>query len=244
MANVGHAVIGLAGNIESCDAQFAHITGSIAARLCKKTVHEITAPGDQAECERAFKRLVATGQPLSMTKRFVRENGAIFWAKSHASLVYDDDEPLRIIATVSELVAAKDARSPAMMLELARTLLEVRRDREEVCCPALVSESGWDIILMAYIAEAEGRCCTVSSISQGLELAASLSQRWITALSEGGGIEVEIRDTTPSSEKSFILTQPTHKRVESYLQRVSNALQTDGDVGQAFDAFDPAHTQR
>lgn len=221
MFGIGHVIINDAGELVGLDRTFCAIMDSSVAAIAGKSVLDVTAPGDRAECAAAIRRLRDTGIPFVITKRFLREDGSLIWVRNSVSVAEGADGSTTIVATVEPVAEPVVERGPAKLLDAARFLVGSRRDRREICDTTLFSDPGWDAILSCYIAEAEGRPITASSLVETIGHTPSVVARWIAALIQHAIVEVETRNPSPDAEKAFRLTSVTHRKLEAYLGKLA-----------------------
>ena len=216
MAEAGHVLIGSAGELLSMDAAFCDIMRLPEDEMRGRLVLDVTAPADRTECAMAIQRLRETGQPFEITKRFIRDDGSLVWVKNKVSITVGENQPEMIMATIEPITPRED-RSPAMLLDMARVHINVRRNRAAVCDPSLFSEPGWDAILELYLAEAEGRSLDVAGLAQIVGKSTALTDRWIKALLHYRVIEIEYGNTGAEAAKSYRLTAETLVKLERFL---------------------------
>ena len=221
MIRTAHVIINDAGELVGLDQSFCDIMQAQMSAIHGKAVMDVTAPADRAECADAIRRLRETGTPFVITKRFLRDDGSLVWVRNTVSMAADAHGSAIMVATIEPVVEPADDRNPAKLLGAARFLAESRRDRSDICDPALFSEPGWDAILACYTAEAEGRPTTVTSLVFKIGHTHSVISRWVAALVQHDVLEIETRNPSAHAEKSFRLTAHTHQRLEAYLDRLA-----------------------
>ena len=216
MTDTGHVLIGTRGELLSVDGGFCTLLQAEAAAIVGRLVLDVTAPPDRAECALAIGMLRETLQPFSISKRFIREDGSLRWVTNTVSITTPGAAPQTIVATIVPIDDPAQYRSPARLLECARLLLESRIDRSLAFDHALFSDPAWDMLLAAYIAEAEGRAvdCAGFAVSAGMTL--PVSRRWLRLLVERDLIEMEA-GTPLDAHTAFRLTADGHARFESHL---------------------------
>ncbi|WP_380779707.1 PAS domain-containing protein [Sphingomonas sp. R86520] len=234
MLEAGHVTVNGRGELTGVDAAFCDILKSQPHKVRGKLVLDVTAPADRTECAAAIAKLIATGTPFSIVKRFLCDDGSLVWVRNTVSLMAGGNDPGAIVATIEPVITHDGGRDPALLLETARFLVAGRRDRATICDPSLFSEPGWDAILAAYVAEAEGRAVDATGLAEALGYPHAVVTRWVRALEQHGVLELETRNPTLDREKAFRLTADTHRKLETYLaQIVVNAPRMTG-------AHDPA----
>lgn len=205
------------------DQHFCALMHAEWADMIGRPVLDITAPADRDECGAAIRELCETGRSFRLSKRFIREDKTLVWVTNTVSKMQAADGGDIIVATIDPLIADDD-RQPALLLGSARFLEACKADREAVFDPALFADTAWDVILAAYIAEAEGGAVGVLDLAERLGISPDRAMRWINVLIGQGALEVETRRADPYSAKCFRLTGATHRVLEDHLARVSGLM--------------------
>lgn len=218
----GHVLIASEGHLVSVDQGFSDIMQAEPATLIGRLVNDVTAPADRRECSQAIARLWATRQPFEISKRFIRDDGSLVWVTNTVSLVDNGRDENLMVATITPITESPADRAPAKLLDCARILVDLRYDRASIFDASLFSDTAWDAILFAYIAEAEGRAITIAALADTLGISQLRADRWIGVLIGQGAIEIETRETDPYAPKSFRLTNQAHRRLEEHLARASD----------------------
>jgi len=130
-AAVGIAQIGLDGAWLLVNSRFCQMLGYSEAELRRKTLQYITHPDDNDESLAGRRQLLA-GEISShtMEKRYIRQDGTIFWGRLHRSLVRDHDNlPKYFIAVVEDITekihAERALRDSEQRLMLAQSAAQV-----------------------------------------------------------------------------------------------------------------------
>lgn len=220
MPQAGHVLIGNEGQLLDVDAAFCDIMRLGPEAICGRLVLDVTAPADRSECADAIAMLRATHRPFVIVKRFLRDDGSLVWVRNSVSITMYGSRSQTVVATVEPVEAPTFADSPAIQLDVARVMVAARRDRDMVCDPILFSDIGWDAVLAAYIAEAEGRALDTAGLSAALRHPPITVERWVKALLQHNVLEIEYRTPTANAPKAYRLTADTHRRLEAYLARV------------------------
>jgi PAS domain S-box-containing protein len=219
MAQAGHVLIGTEDQFLDVDAAFCDIMRCDPDSLRGRFVLEVTAPADRPAYVRAIATLRDTERPVELIKRLIRNDGSLVWVRNRASITLDHHRGRTVVGTVLPLAIPVSDDQPATLLSVARFLFASRRERESVCDRMLFSEPGWDAVLAAYVAEAEGLAIDAVTLAGILEQTPATIQRWINALVQHGVLEPEYHSATDKPH-AFRLTCDAHRKLEIYLGTV------------------------
>lgn len=214
----GHVLIGEHGAILEMDRGFTELLRSNPERLRGRPVLDITAPADRAECAEAIARLRATGRPFNIVKRFQREDLSLLWVRNEVSIMSGSASNGLVVATCTAVSPDAGRRHPAALLANARNLMALSHERVRVTTLPLITETGWNVIVSTYVAEAEGRAIGVAQLAAALGEAESVVTRWVALLIRDAVLEVETRDPRPDTPKAYRLTATALARLEDYLK--------------------------
>jgi PAS domain S-box-containing protein len=220
----GHVVIDGDGVLLSIDRGFCSLMRLEIGALVGRPVLDITAPADRIECGQAIAKLRTTRTPFEVAKRFIRDDGSLVWATSSVSMVGNGRDSDVMIATINPIVESDEPRAPARLLDCARMITDIAADRGGVFDRALFSDTAWDAMLAAYIAEAEGRAISVGGLAYKLDIPLARAERWVNVLIGHGVIEIETREPDAYAPKSFRLTGPAHGKLEEHLARAGERV--------------------
>ncbi len=218
MIEAGHVLIGNEDQLLAVDNSFCVIMRSERDGMTGRFVRDVTAPADRHECGVAIAQLRKSGKSFEITKRFMRDDGSLLWVRNSVSLAVGPKGATTIMATIQP-VATQDHQSGAPLLDAAQALIAARHDRASVCDPVLFSNPGWDTVLAAYVAQAEGQAINVARLATSLGISPTVTSRWVKALVQHGVLEIEYRDPQADTAKEFRLTANTQKTLEDYLDR-------------------------
>lgn len=221
MGKTGHVLIGMEGRFLNVDTAFGELMRSSPDAMIGRSVIEMTAPADRAECIAAITRLRQTEQPFQISKRFVRDDGSLLWVTNTVSITGGSGAAPVIIATIEPIERRDEVRSPAMLLEAARFIDLSRRQRARVCGPDLAGEPAWELILAAYIIEAEGGVLDLEAMARRGGMSLRSAARWLAVLLDRDLLERELgRDGAAAG--AFRLSAAAHRRFERYLSMVQS----------------------
>lgn len=109
-AAVGLSEISFGGRFLRVNDELCRMLGRSRLELLASTVLDVTHPDNKAENITVFRRLIETGAPITLDKRYVRPDGEVVWGNS--SLTRMDDEmgnPQAILAVTVDLTSRKQA---------------------------------------------------------------------------------------------------------------------------------------
>lgn len=100
----------------------------------------------------------------------------------------------------------------------AETLLLERRDRESVFPPDMLGDPVWDMALDLFVAEANGKSVSVTSLCYASGVPATTALRWLSLLVEKGMVA---RHNDPrDGRRSYVsLERTTRDDIHRYLER-------------------------
>lgn len=220
MRHAGHVLIATDGQLLDVDAALCDILRCDPDWARGRYVMEVTAPDDRRECAAAIATLLETHQPFEIVKRLIRRDGSLVRVRNSVSIMMNQSHPPIFVGTIEQIAEGASNGNPAILLDVAHQLVTERRDREKVCDSSLFSEPGWDTVLAAYVAEAEGRVVDVPMLSARMDHAPSTVDRWVKALVQHSVLEHEYRNQRADAPKGFRLTADAHRKLEAYLGNI------------------------
>jgi PAS domain S-box-containing protein len=216
MVQVGHALLGARGEILSTDEGFCTILETEADALLGRGVLDVTVPADRLTCQTLMRNLRATREPFRVTKRFIKADGSPVWVTNTVSIIALGDAAPMLVSTIVPIASPADGMNPAKLLECARLLLSSRQERRSVFATAIFADPAWDMMLAAYLAEAEGAVLDLGTLARAANVPQGSAARWVRAMQHDQLIEVEAQGAdTPTS--LFRLTATAHAQFEDHL---------------------------
>ena len=100
-----------------------------------------------------------------------------------------------------------------------RNLLTARRQRANYFAPDLFSDPAWEMLLFLLAEHLAGRRVTTSMFSENLNIPATTTLRWISALIEAKMVVTE-GDVHDRRRKFVKLTDPTLERLFAYFDEI------------------------
>ena len=111
-AAVGIVQTDLDGHLVLVNDRFCEIIGQKRDQILGQRMQDITHPDDKRGNMVLFKRLVETGEPFSVEKRYVRPDGSVVWVKNYVSATGDAfGRPEFLIAIVQDISERKQAEA-------------------------------------------------------------------------------------------------------------------------------------
>lgn len=217
MVRVGHALLGKTGELLSADAGFCDILETPADSLVGRNVLDVTVPADRPTCRTLMRNLQATREPFRVAKRFIKADGAEIWVTNTVSIVALGDAPAMVVSTIIPIGAPASQCSPAQMLDCARLLMASRHKRRTAFATTIFADPAWDMMLAAYVAEAEGGVLDLDMLARTATMPKASVTRWVNALRQEGLVEIEARQGDAAAERLFRLTPEAHRQFEIYL---------------------------
>lgn len=233
MATLGRIMVDPTGLLLDVDPAFCTTIRSTPDRLIGRNVLELTAAADRDTCVVLLGRVMADHAPLSTVKRLVRADGTHVWVHNTLHYVELADGAPACEAHVAEAVAPADWVDPPKLLRLARFLLDSRRARARAFGAALFGDAAWDIVILAYVGEAEGRVLGIADIHAAIGISLANASRWIRALHAEDLIEYEATGSTTALVASPVrLSSAGHRRLERFLSAMYRAAERGGELAE------------
>ncbi len=109
-----HAKVGLSelspeGAFLRVNGELCGMLGRTRETLLNARICDVTHPDDLPNSMAAIARMMKTGQPVTVDKRYVRLDGRLVWARSSLSLLDYADRPCTILAVTVDLTQRKHA---------------------------------------------------------------------------------------------------------------------------------------
>lgn len=199
------------------DAGFSALLATTHDSLIGRSVLDVTAPDFRPTCAAGMATLRATGDPFVVTKQMIRDDGTRIWVTQSTapSTLFDERT---ILATFVAIRMPDTERDPRTLLANARFLADSIPERDQMFGKTLLSNPCWDLLVAAYIAEAEGRAADTAALATSVGLDPILAVRWVRALIAEQLFEVEDA-AAPPSEARLRLTATAHDSFERFLTR-------------------------
>jgi PAS domain S-box-containing protein len=125
-AKVGLSGIGLDGRFRQVNEELSKLLARPREDLLSLGVVDLTHPDDVAASLANFAHAVATGEPVSFDKRYLRPNGDIVWANSSLTRLDDTDGTPNAVLAVTVDLTSRHVQEAALREE-TRTLDTLNR---------------------------------------------------------------------------------------------------------------------
>lgn len=228
MAKLGRLVVDASGTILEVDAAFCSTMRVVAGDLVGRNALGFTAPADRDRCIEVLARVMAERIPLATVKRMLRADGTHVWV---ANSLRPTERPGGLIACEilsDEAVPPSDWVEPSILLQVARFILASRRAREKAFSAHFFGDPAWDIMILAYVSEAEGRTLSTADLHATIGISLGNASRWIRALNAEELIEYEDDGASKALVTAPIrLSSAGHRRLERYLSGLHDAARVE-----------------
>jgi PAS domain S-box-containing protein len=107
-ASIGIVQGDVIGRFLRVNARFAEIVGRPVESLIGQFMQNFTHPADLHKNVQQRKKMIKTGKPFEIGKRYLRPDGTVIWVKNHVSLVCDQaGRPQYTLAFVHDITEQK-----------------------------------------------------------------------------------------------------------------------------------------
>ena len=129
-ASIGLSELSLEGRFQQVNPDLCRMLGRTQEEMLQLTAMEVTHPDDLVFCTAAIQRVVETGKPEVVEKRFLKPDGTVVWAHSTITRVDADSlQVKRLLAVTADLTERRKAESAlAGYQEQLRLIMENARD--------------------------------------------------------------------------------------------------------------------
>ena len=217
--SIGWVLVGDEGVVLDCDERFCASMRASRDDIVAAGILSVTAPADHARCIDLYRKIKRDGQPFTTVKRIIRADCSHLWVKIVGSSPSWTPVSSDIHIHVTACPAPAGWVDPHLLLVAARSMARTHRMRIKSFGATMFGDRSWEILLAAYIGEAEGRVLTTASLHADLGLSVVSASRWLRVLSAEGLIECEERAYSALITSSIRLTSAAHDRFERFLSR-------------------------
>ena len=217
MPHLGRVVIDETGAVIRADRTFQATIRLDEARLIGRNLLDFTAPADRERCIFLVDKIAKDGIPVSTVKRLICADETHLWISNRLALCESERGAVRIDISVESASPPSDWVDPAELLRIAMRMVAARAARLARFPAALFMDHAWDILLAAYVSEAEGVLLTIADLHATVGLTETNASRWMRALHSERLIEYEEGDGTGTVTTAFRLSAAAHLKFERYL---------------------------
>ncbi len=234
---VGHSVSTADGIILAIDESVADILQRTQKNLIGASYMAITHADDLARNVSYLAALQPDTGAIRIRKRYIEGEGGSIELDVEVARVGGRDSGF-LIGTLSTIDPSEPAtlpnglarvgigcerqtprghdRDPQRLWRRAKDLLEMARARDALLGWDLCADHAWTMLLLTYVAEAESRIASVSTIAADLHVSRSMIERWVRVLQSKRMLE-----QLPPGIDALQLTQFGIERVEQLLAEQS-----------------------
>ena len=222
MADKARMTLDRAGRILKVDQAFAATLRTSPDRLIGNNALDYTAPADRERCRALLATLLVDRRPVSTVKRLIRADGTHIWA-NHALIYLDDVGNGPGCALTCAPVDPRHSLEPDQLLRIARFVDRSRRARAAAFDHRLFTDPAWDLLIAAYIREAEGDVIDPRTLFAAIDVSPAVGWRWVKALA-AEHLVVPEHAPAGSAPRPFTLSADAHERIERYLAGLDGML--------------------
>lgn len=229
MSKASRVEIDSRGTIVRVDAAFCAMMRDTPDRLVGTHMLILTAPADHAKCLALFTRLVEEGLSFGTVKRLIRRDMSHVWIFNRAEEIEAEDGERRFALAIRESAPPVPRRDPGKLRDVARSMLEIRRQRTAIFNSGIFTDHAWDMLSLAYIAEAEGTVLTIADVQAEIGMSSTSITRWIRALGAEELVEYEGGHLARGGA-AIRLSAVGHRKFEKYLCQLAGSFSSDEGV--------------
>ncbi len=224
MAKLGRLMVDASGTILEVDAAFCATMRMAAEDLIGRNALGFTAPADRDRCVSVLAQVMAERVPLATVKRMLRADGTHVWVANSLRPIEWTGGTIACEILSDEAVPPSDWVEPSILLRVARFILATRRAREKAFSAHIFGDPAWDIMMLAYVSEAEGRTLSTADLHASIGISLGNASRWIRALNAEALLEYEDDGASKALVTSPIrLSSAGHRRLERFLSSLHEA---------------------
>lgn len=187
---IAHALIGSDLRIIDLDTTYREILG-VATDGAGQSMLDFVHPSERDGAATILRWIVEGGDGRYFTHRHLRADGSAFMANLYISGI-GSGESRRMMVTCRPLPAKQEGPSPVeTQWQMARLLIKAIDSGKLAFGETLIGNPATEILLHAYVAEAEAQAITAGEIGHRIRLPWHLAARWLLALATSGYVETE-----------------------------------------------------
>lgn len=192
---ITHALVDAQYHVVDCDDGYARLLGRDRAALTGLDARDLVHPDDREMAAR-FLRDAWLANAGTVTCRLVRDDATPLMVSIHGSRLATPAGAV-LVLTCRPLPQALRPKPDATHSveahwQMARLLLHALERGKRAFGETLIANPATEILLLAYLAEAEARAVTAGEIEARTGVSWPLAFRWMQALIESGFAEAEL----------------------------------------------------
>ncbi len=190
---IAHGLIGGDLTVVDLDSAYAELLGLPRAEIVGRSALDMLHPDDRRAGARLLQRVWREGQTLSATMRHHRRDDDPAWVNIYVSRV-GEGEGGQLVVTCRPLPDGEGQPSTVeAQWQMARLLLRAIDGGKRAFGETLIGNPATEILLLAYLAEAEARAIGAGALAAQIGVSWPLTHRWLMALHDAGFVEFERR---------------------------------------------------
>jgi PAS domain S-box-containing protein len=190
--HIGHALINRRREVVDIDEGYAALIGIERGAVIGRLASEFAHPQERLLAD-AFLQTAwhDPGQKTHRgTLRCMQADGGLVWLNVSVSRLGQGDAAV-LVVSARLLCRHAETQSVHAYWRMARVFLHAVHGSKSAFGAALTSNPACEILLIAYLAEAEATTVTADDVAATIGTSPPLANRWILALIEAGFIEME-----------------------------------------------------
>lgn len=190
--HIGHALINRRRDIVDIDDGYEALVGVGRDAVIGRPASEFAHPTERLIAD-AFLQTAwrDPGQKTHRgTLRCMQADGGVVWINVSVSRLGQGDAAL-LVLSARLLCRHTETESVHSYWRMARMFLQAVSGSKRAFGPALAGNPACEILLIAYLAEAEASSVTAAELAKRISTSQALANRWILALIDAGFAEME-----------------------------------------------------
>lgn len=187
---IAHALIDRELRIVALDSAYRAIL-SLTDDAIGATIMDFVHPAERDAAAPILQWILDGGDGRYLTQRHLRADGSLFMAHLYISGIGSGDAR-QLMVTCRPLPASREGPSPVeAQWQMARLLLKAIDSGKLAFGESLIGNPATEILLHAYVAEAQAQTIEAGEIAHRVNLPWHLTSRWLLALATAAFVEME-----------------------------------------------------
>jgi PAS domain S-box-containing protein len=213
---VAHCLADAEHRIVWCDDAYTELLRRDRQEIIGKHPLDFTHALDRGLNATMLGRLASEGTAFSITKRYLRGDGALIWVSNTVAPAHDGHGPRPVCVTCRPVADPVNTSALARNMRAARQLCTAFIIGKELFGADLITAPAAETLLLLYTAEIEGTHPTGYDLARSLDVGAAPMIRWLKLLLQRGLIEVE-RGESVSLAASFRLAKGCEQALDALI---------------------------